>query len=105
MPSARLAKLRVLSNRKYLANELAAAVIGPASSKRNPCPRGLKRVDEWRRQRKLLAPTFSPSASTFWISAPRQEHQVGRFLGVFEERLTRRPHLCTHRQTAAKVEA
>src|SRR5271168_2456961 len=59
---------------------------------------------EWRRQRKLLAPTFSPSASTFWISAPRQEHQVGRFFGVFEEFFARRAHLRTHRQTAAKVE-
>src|SRR5271154_6697806 len=52
----------------------------------------------------MLVPTFSPSASTFWISAPRQEHQVGRFLGVFEERLARRAHLRTHRQTATKVE-
>ena len=46
---------------------------------------------EWQRQRKLLAPTFMHPASTFWrrISTPRQEHQVGRFLGVFEECLAR----------------
>ena len=45
-------------------------------------------------------------ASTFWrrISTPRQEHQVRRFLGVFQERLARRAHLRTHRQTARQVE-
>jgi hypothetical protein len=45
---------------------------------------------EWQRHRKLLAPTFRHPASTFWrrISTPRQEHQVGRFFGVIEERLT-----------------
>jgi len=42
----------------------------------------------------------------FWRrnSTPRQDQQVGRFLGISEERLTRRAHLCTHRQAAAKVE-
>ena len=47
---------------------------------------------EWQCQRKLLAPTFTHPASTFWcrISTPRQEHQVGRFLGISEERLARR---------------
>jgi hypothetical protein len=35
---------------------------------------------------------------------PRQEHQVGRLLGVFEERLAWGAHLRTHRQAAAKVE-
>jgi cytochrome P450 len=45
---------------------------------------------EWQRHRKLLAPTFRHPASTFWrrISTPRQEHQVGRFFGAIEERLT-----------------
>jgi hypothetical protein len=45
-------------------------------------------------------------ASGFWrrISTPRQEHQVGRCLSVFEERLARRAHLGTHRQTSDKVE-
>ena len=38
------------------------------------------------------AATFTHPASTFWrrISTPRQEHQVGRFLGIPEERLARR---------------
>ena len=42
--------------------------------------------------RERYAATFTHPASTFWrrISTPRQEHQVGRFLGIFEERLTRR---------------
>jgi hypothetical protein len=53
-----------------------------------------------RPQRKLLAPTFSPSAST---SAPRQEHQVGRFLGVFEERPARRADPRTHGQATSKI--
>jgi hypothetical protein len=37
------------------------------------------------------AATFTHPASTFWrrISTPRQEHQVGRFLGISEERLAR----------------
>jgi hypothetical protein len=38
------------------------------------------------------------------VSTPWQEHQVGCFLGVIEERLTRRAHQFTHRQTAGKVE-
>ncbi len=38
------------------------------------------------------AATFTHPASKFWrrISTPRQEHQVGRFLGLSEERLSRR---------------
>ncbi len=46
---------------------------------------------EWQRHRELLALAFTDPASTFWlrISTPRQEHQVGRFLGVSEERLAR----------------
>jgi hypothetical protein len=34
----------------------------------------------------------------FWrrISTPRQEHQVGRFLGIHEKRFARRAHLRTH---------
>ena len=38
------------------------------------------------------AATFTHPTSTFWrrISTPRQEHQVGRFLSLFEERLARR---------------
>ena len=68
---------------------------------------GLFLVEEakWQRQRKLLAPTFTHPASTFWrrISPRRQEHQVGRLLGVFEQRLTRRAHLRTHGQTAGEV--
>src|SRR5208282_4338381 len=61
---------------------------------------------EWQRERKLLAPTFRHPASTFWlrISTPRQEHQVGRFLCVFEQRLARRARLRAHRQTPDKVE-
>ena len=34
---------------------------------------------------------------------PRQEHQVGRFLGVFEERLARGANLCAHGQTTSKI--
>ena len=44
-------------------------------------------------------------ASTFWrrISTPRQEHQVGRFLGIPEERLARRAYLRTHGQATSKI--
>src|SRR5271154_3969880 len=35
--------------------------------------------------------------------APRQEHQVGRFLSIFEERLARRTYLCTHGQATSKI--
>ena len=34
---------------------------------------------------------------------PRQEHQVGRFLGISQKRLTRHAHLRAHGQTAGKV--
>jgi hypothetical protein len=37
------------------------------------------------------------------IPSPWQEHQVGRFLCVFEQLPARRAHLRTHRQAAAKV--
>ena len=37
------------------------------------------------------------------ISPPRQEHQVGRFLGIFEKRLARRAYLRTHGQTTRKI--
>ena len=33
-----------------------------------------------------------------------QEHQVGRFLGVFQERLARHAHLRTHGQATRQVE-
>src|SRR5271155_3523142 len=61
---------------------------------------------EWQRQRKLLAPTFTHPASTFWrpISTPRQEHQVDCFLGIFEERLARRANLRAHGQATTKVQ-
>ena len=42
----------------------------------------------------LLAPT---------VPAPRQEHQVGRFLSIFEERLARRAYLRTHGQATSKI--
>lgn len=38
------------------------------------------------------------------ISELLQKHQVGRCLGVIEELLAPHAHLCTHRQTAGKVE-
>jgi hypothetical protein len=61
---------------------------------------------EWQRQRKLLAPTFTQPASTFWrrISAPRQEHQVGRFLGIPEKRLARRAYLRAHGKATSKID-
>ncbi len=39
-------------------------------------------------------------ASTFWphVSTPRLEHQVGRFLSIFEERPARHAYLRTHGQ-------
>ena len=46
----------------------------------------------------------SASRSLRRISMPRQEHQVGRFPSVFEERLTRHAHLGARRETAANVE-
>ncbi len=60
---------------------------------------------EWQRQRKLLAPTSTHPASTFWrrISTPRQEHQIGRFLGIPEKRLARRAYLRTHGKTTSKI--
>ena len=44
-------------------------------------------------------------ASTFWrrISTPRQEHQVGRFLGIPEKRLARRAYLRTHGKATSKI--
>ena len=55
--------------------------------------------------RETTASILRPSTGSWRrMSMPRQEHQVGRVLGVFEERLARRAHLRTHRQTAAKVE-
>ncbi len=42
----------------------------------------------------LLAPT---------VPAPRQEHQVGRFLSIFEERLARRAYPRTHGQATSKI--
>ena len=47
---------------------------------------------------------FAGSAARPVASRPRQKHQVGRFLGVCEERLARRSHLRAHRQTAGKVD-
>ena len=60
---------------------------------------------EWQRQRKLLAPTSTHPASTFWrrISTPRQEHQISRFLSIFEERLARRAYPRTHGQATSKI--
>ena len=44
-------------------------------------------------------------ASTFWrrISTPRQEHQVGRFLGIPEKRLARRAYQRTHGKATSKI--
>ena len=44
-------------------------------------------------------------ASTLWrcISAPRQEHQVGRFLGIPEKRLARRAYQRTHGKATSKI--
>src|SRR5271170_1710824 len=60
---------------------------------------------EWQRQRKLLAPTFTHPASTFWsrISTPRQEQQVDRFLGIPEKRLARRTYVRTHSKATSKI--
>ena len=51
------------------------------------------------------AATFTHPASTFWrrISTPRQEHQVGRFLGIPEKRLARRAYLRTHGKATSKI--
>ena len=47
----------------------------------------------------VLAPHF------LWrrISTPRQEHQVGRFLGIPEKRLARRAYLRTHGKATSKI--
>ena len=37
------------------------------------------------------------------ISTPRLEHQVGRFLGIPEERLARRAYQRTHRKATSKI--
>src|SRR5277367_3286596 len=51
------------------------------------------------------AATFTHPALTFWrrISTPRQEHQVGRFLGILEKRLARRAYLRTHGKATSKI--
>src|SRR5271156_5719265 len=56
--------------------------------------------DRVEQETQRYAATFTHPASTFWrrISTPRQEHQVGRFLSLFEERLSRRAYLRTHGQ-------
>src|SRR5579871_2189763 len=44
-------------------------------------------------------------ASTFWrrLSTPRQQQQVGRFLGILEKRLARRAYLRTHGKATSKI--
>ena len=37
------------------------------------------------------------------ISTPWQEHQVGRFLGILEQRVARRPYPRTHGQPTRKI--
>ena len=61
------------------------------------------RVEQETHQR--YAATFTHPASTFWrrISTPRQEHQVGRFLGIPEKRLARRAYLRTHGKATSKI--
>src|SRR5271170_3582786 len=51
------------------------------------------------------AATFTYPASTFWrrISTPRQEHQVGRFLGIPEKRLARRAYQRTHGKATSNI--
>src|SRR5208282_4194066 len=51
------------------------------------------------------AATFTHPASTFWrrISTPRQDHEVGRFLGIPEKRLARRAYLRTHGKATSKI--
>ena len=53
----------------------------------------------------MPAPISRHPASTFWrrISTPRQEHQVGRFLGIPEKRLARRAYLRTHGKATSKI--
>ena|SRR5436190_9592586 len=53
----------------------------------------------------FYAATFTHPASTFWrrISTPRQEHQVGRFLGIPEKRLARRAYLRAHGKATSKI--
>src|SRR5690242_1862547 len=48
---------------------------------------------------------YLQSASPFWrcISTPRQEHQVGRFLGIPEKRLARRANSRTHGKATSKI--
>src|ERR1700756_4573084 len=46
----------------------------------------------------ILEPTYQRS-----ISMPRQEHQVGRFVSIFEERLARRAYQRTHRKAPGKI--
>src|SRR5271154_5778978 len=52
-----------------------------------------------------LPTTTTHPASTFWlrISTSRQEHQVGRFLGIPEKRLARRAYLRTHGKATSKI--
>ena len=44
-------------------------------------------------------------ASTFWrrIFTPRQEHQVGRLLGIPEKRLARRAYQRTYGKATSKI--
>jgi len=71
----------------------------------HPIPNG-KRLIEFAGRAELQLPKLTAPqrpltpASTFWprVSTPRLEHQVGRFLSIYEERLARCAHLRTHGQ-------
>ena len=57
-------------------------------------------TDENRATRVSLDGALHDGRGTPTVNCFRQEHQVGRFLSIFEERLTRRAYLRTHGQPA-----
>ena len=55
-------------------------------------------TDDFRPMRVSLDGALHDGRGTPTVNCFRQEHQVGRFLSIFEERLARRAYLRTHGQ-------
>ena len=100
--------------RFYTAKEVAVELSLSTKTVRRLIDRGLLRPNRATRLIRIFcahgipvfcAATFTHPASMFWrrISTPRQEHQVGCFLGISEKRLARRAYLRTHGKATSKI--
>jgi hypothetical protein len=98
------------SLRIFHENEILACCCGfdfPGSPNRSPTP-GWNRppspvgslANEPNRLKRCLSPFTYVSPFTY---SPRQEYQIGRFLGIPEKRLARRAYQRTHGQATSKI--